>query len=223
MNDPQTGPLTVILAEDSVLLRDGLLRVFEWAGMTVTATCGDGAALVQAVLADPPDVVVADVRMPPTFTAEGVQAALEIRTHHPQLPIMMLSQYVEEEYAAELISSPAGVGYLLKDRVSETGDFIAALRTVAAGGTALDPDVVAQLLVRARRDNPLARLTKRERQVLELMAQGKDNAAICADFHLTTSSVEKHIGSIFSKLGLVPEVGQNRRVMAVLTWLNQDR
>lgn len=223
MNSPAPEPLTVILAEDSVLLRDGLLRVFEWAGITVTTTCGDGESLVKAVLANPPSIVVADVRMPPTFTAEGVKAALEIRTHHPQLPVMILSQYVEEEYAVDLISSPLGVGYLLKDRVSETGEFIEAIRTVAAGGTVLDPDVVAQLLVRARRDNPLARLTKRERQVLELMAQGKDNAAICADFHLTTSSVEKHIGSIFTKLDLAPEEGQNRRVMAVLAWLNQNR
>lgn len=218
-----TTPLTAILAEDSVLLRDGLLRLLERSKIQVTATCGDGDSLVQAVADNPPDVVITDVRMPPSFTSEGVKAALAIRATRPEQPIMVLSQYVEEDYATELISAPHGIGYLLKDRVADTSDFITALRNVAAGGTALDPEVVGQLMARTRHSNPLAQLTPREREVLELMAQGRTNSAIAQACFVSASSVEKHVSAIFTKLQLPPEEGQHRRVLAVLQWLNYER
>lgn len=215
-----TSVLTAILAEDSVLLRDGLLRLLERSKIDVVATCGDGESLVAAVRQQQPGIVITDVRMPPTNTSEGVRAALRIRAEYPQQPIMVLSQYVEEEYAVELISAPHGIGYLLKDRVADTKDFIAALRSVAAGGTALDPEVVGQLFARSRQQNPLAQLSAREAEVLELMAQGQTNAAIAASCFISASSVEKHISAIFNKLNLPPEDGQHRRVLAVLKWLN---
>lgn len=214
--------LTAIIAEDSVLLRDGLVRLLERAHIDVLATCDNGDDLIKLVAEHNPGVVIADVRMPPTFTSEGIEAALTIREKSPHVPILVLSQYVEEKYAADLLSNPRGLGYLLKDRVADTADFVRALKAVAAGGTELEPEVVAQLLTKSRRDNPLAALTPREREVLELMAHGKMNAAIAEECYISASSVEKHIAAIFSKLGLAPEDGHHRRVMAVLMWLRHD-
>lgn len=211
--------MRVVLAEDSMLLREGLARLLEEAGATVQAGVGDGTALVEAVAEHRPEVAVVDVRMPPSFTDEGLRAALEIRGRHPEIGILVLSQYVEESYATDLLEAGGGVGYLLKDRVSKLADLSDALTRVAAGGTVLDPEVVSALLTRRRRRDPLAELSPREREVLELMAQGRTNTAIGRLMVITQGAVEKHISSIFTKLGLPPSSDDHRRVMAVLAWL----
>ncbi|MBO4237478.1 MULTISPECIES: response regulator transcription factor [Pseudonocardia] len=211
--------MRVVLAEDSVLLREGLVRLLEEADATVLAAVGDGAALVAAVEEHQPEVAVVDVRMPPSFTDEGLRAALEIRRRFPSVGILVLSQYVEESYATDLLEAGGGVGYLLKDRVSKLADLSDALGRVAAGGTVLDPEVVSALLTKRRRRDPLAELSPREREVLELMAQGRTNIAIGRLMVITQGAVEKHISSIFTKLGLPPSSDDHRRVMAVLAWL----
>src|SRR6201985_852596 len=196
--------LRVVIGEDSVLLLAGLVKLLESAGFEVAATAGDGEALVAVVEREQPDVVIADVRMPPTHTDEAIRAALPIRGRWPDIAILVLSQYVEERYAADLLATnTTSVGYLLKDRVADVAEFLDALRRVAAGGTALDPEVVAQLLLRRGAD-PLAALTQRERDVLALMAEGRSNAEIGAALVLTASAVSKHIHSIFGQLGLQP-------------------
>ena len=218
----RTTTTRVVLAEDSVLLRDGIVRLLGTTGFDVVAACPDGETFLAAVDEHDPDLVVVDVRMPPTFTSEGIVAALQVRESHPETAVMVLSQYVEEQYATELVASRTkGVGYLLKDRVADTSDFIAALREVASGGTVLDPEVVTQLLTRARHQDPLAALTQREREVLGLMAQGRTNAAIAGDLYVSGGAVEKHVTSIFTKLDLPPADGDHRRVLAVLRWLDQ--
>jgi DNA-binding NarL/FixJ family response regulator len=214
--------LRVVLAEDSVLLREGLQRLLDDAGFDVVDACGDAESFLQSVQRNLPDLVVVDVRMPPTFTDEGVRAALVVRQEHPSIAVLVLSQYVEENYATELVASRSrGVGYLLKDRVADVGDFVEALRRVAAGGTALDPEVVTQLLSRAHRRDPLERLTPRETEVLQLMAEGRSNTAIAAALVVTEGAVEKHVSSIFSKLDLPPTETDHRRVLAVLRWLDR--
>lgn len=211
----------VMIAEDSVLLREGLTRLLTDAGLVVVAAVGTAEDLLRAVDADPPDVCVVDVRMPPTHTDEGVRAALVIRSSHPEVAVLVLSQYVEERYATDLLSGGggSGVGYLLKDRVADVGEFAQEVRRVAAGGTALDSEVVAQLLARSRRAHPLEGLTAREREVLALMAQGRSNSAIAAALVVTDGAVEKHVSSIFTKLGLPPAESDHRRVLAVLRHL----
>lgn len=216
----------VVIAEDSVLLREGLTRLLTDRGHEVVAGVGDGDALVKTVadLATDdqlPDVVVADVRMPPTHTDEGVRAAIELRGRYPRLGVLVLSQYVEEQYATELLAgSTQGVGYLLKDRVAEVREFVDAVGRVAAGGTALDPEVVAQLLGRSRKQDVLEGLTPREREVLGLMAEGRTNSAIAARMVVSGGAVEKHVSNIFLKLGLAQSDADHRRVLAVLTYLN---
>ena len=213
--------MRVVIAEDSVLLREGLTRLLTEASHEVAAVAGDGEEFLRAVGEHTPDVVVVDVRMPPTFTDEGLRAALVVRDRWPKVGVLVLSQWVEERYATELISGrPHGVGYLLKDRVADVAEFLDALRRVAAGGTALDPEVVAQLLV--RRGDPLDNLTDRERDVLALMAEGRSNAEIAATLVITDSAVSKHINSIFAKLGLYPHDAGHRRVLAVLRYLGVD-
>jgi DNA-binding NarL/FixJ family response regulator len=211
--------LRVVIGEDSVLLLAGLVKLLESAGFEVAATAGDATALLAVVERERPDLVIADVRMPPTHTDEGIRAALAIRAQWPDIALLVLSQYVEERYAADLLSAnTSSVGYLLKDRVADVTEFLDALRRVAAGGTALDPEVVAQLLVR-RGGDPLGTLTQRERDVLALMAEGRSNAEIAAALVITDSAVSKHINSIFAKLGLYPGDTGNRRVLAVLHYL----
>jgi DNA-binding NarL/FixJ family response regulator len=210
-----------VIAEDSVLLRVGLVKVLEAVGFEVVAAVSDADALLTAVEEHRPQVVVTDVRMPPGFTDEGVRAALLIRRQWPDIAVLLLSQYVEERYAADLLSSnTSGVGYLLKERVANVDDFVDALQRVAAGGTALDPEVVAQLLVRRHRD-PLEKLTARERDVLGLMAQGHSNAAIAGSLVISDSAVAKHISSIFTKLELPAADATHRRVLAVLRYLGE--
>lgn len=231
MSTPGTTPseteapqarLRIVLAEDSVLLREGLLRLLDDAGFDVVDSCGDAETFLRLVEKHRPDLVVVDVRMPPTFTDEGVRAALVVRQEHPDIAVLVLSQYVEENYATELVAARSkGVGYLLKDRVADVGDFVEALRRVAAGGTALDPEVVSQLLSRAHRRDPLERLTPRETEVLGLMAEGRSNTAIAAALVVTEGAVEKHVSSIFSKLDLTPTEHDHRRVLAVLRWLQR--
>lgn len=212
--------MRVMLAEDSTLLREGLVRLLAEEGHEVTAAVGDAVQLLAAVAADPPDVVVADVRMPPTHTDEGLRAALDIRARWPATGVLVLSQYVEKRYATELLTSgDGGVGYLLKDRVVEVDEFLDALARVARGQAAFDPEVVRQILARSTRTDPLARLTARERDVLAEMAQGHTNAAIAARLHVSLSAVEKHINAIFDKLGLSGTTGYSRRVLAVLRHL----
>ncbi|WP_438490542.1 response regulator transcription factor [Streptomyces sp. S186] len=217
--------MRVVIAEDSVLLREGLTRLLTDRGHEVVAGVGDGEALVRTVdglaaAGTPPDVVVADVRMPPTHTDEGVRAALRLRRDHPGVAVLVLSQYVEEQYATELLAgSSRGIGYLLKDRVAEVREFVDAVVRVARGGTALDPEVVAQLLGRSRKQDTLAHLTPREREVLGLMAEGRTNAAIARRLVVSDGAVEKHVSNIFLKLGLTPSDGDHRRVLAVLTYL----
>ncbi|MGD0560110.1 MAG: response regulator transcription factor [Streptosporangiaceae bacterium] len=214
-----TVTLRVVIGEDSVLLLAGLVKLLESAGFTVAATAGDATGLLTAVEREQPDLVIADVRMPPSHTDEGIRAAIEIRSRWPGIAILVLSQYVEERYAADLLSAnTSSVGYLLKDRVADVTEFLDALRRVAAGGTALDPEVVAQLLVR-RSGDPMRTLTQRERDVLALMAEGRDNAEIGTALVITDSAVSKHINSIFTKLDLHPGDGGNRRVLAVLHYL----
>jgi DNA-binding NarL/FixJ family response regulator len=210
----------VVIAEDSVLLREGLTRLLSEAGFEVVAAVSDAEQLLRRVGADLPEVVVADVRMPPTHRDEGVRAALVIRQRWPQTAVLLLSQYVEERYATELLAGDTrGVGYLLKDRVADVDEFVEALRRVGGGGTALDPEVVTQLLARSRRRHPLQRLTQRERQVLQLMAEGRSNGAIAGQLVVTDGAVEKHVSSIFAKLGLAPTESDHRRVLAVLRYL----
>jgi DNA-binding NarL/FixJ family response regulator len=210
----------VVLAEDSVLLRAGLTRLLGDAGFEVAAAVGDGEALLRAVAEHEPELAVIDVRMPPTHTDEGIQAALVIRRLYPDVAVLVLSQYVEERYATDLLAgSTRAVGYLLKDRVAHVEDFVDALRRVAAGGTALDPEVVAQLLVRHRAD-PRDRLTPRENEVLRLMAEGRSNTGIAEALRVSQSAVEKYVTNVFAKLDLAPTDTDHRRVLAVLTFLN---
>ena len=212
--------MRVVIAEDSVLLREGLTRLLAEAGLEVVAAVADAEQLLRVVGTDQPDVVVADVRMPPTHRDEGLRAALVIRKRWPQTAVLVLSQYVEERYATDLLAGDTrGVGYLLKDRVADVEEFIAALRRVGAGGTALDPEVVTQILARSRRARPLESLTPRERQVLQLMAEGRSNGAIAAALVVTEGAVEKHVSSIFTKFDLAPADGDHRRVLAVLRYL----
>lgn len=211
--------MQAVIAEDSVLLRVGLVKVLETAGFTVAAEVGDADALLAAVEEHRPELAVVDVRMPPGFTDEGIRAALVIRRQWPATAVLVLSQYVEERYAAELLTAnTSGVGYLLKQRVADVEEFVEALRRVTAGGTALDPQVVAQLLLRGRSD-PLERLTPRERDVLALMAEGRSNTGIAQALVVSDSAVAKHINNIFAKLGLPPADGDHRRVLAVLAFL----
>ncbi len=218
--------LRVVIAEDSVLLREGLTRLLTDRGLEVVAGVGDGEALLKTVhdLATAgalPDVVVADVRMPPTHTDEGVRACVTLRGLYPQVGVLVLSQYVEERYASELLAgSTRGVGYLLKDRVAEVREFVDAVVRVAGGGTALDPEVVQQLLSRSRKSDVLEGLTPREREVLGLMAEGRTNAAVARQLVVSDGAVEKHVSNIFLKLGLAQSPEDHRRVLAVLTYLN---
>ncbi len=215
--------MRIVIAEDLVLLRDGLVRLLTAHDHEVVAAVGDGPALVAAVTEHRPDIAIVDVRLPPTQRDEGLRAALEARRLVPGTPVLVLSQYVEESYAAELLADGAGaVGYLLKDRVADPSDFVASVARVAAGGTAIDQEVVSQLLARRRADDPLEELTPREREVLELMAQGLSNAAIAARLVVTDGAVEKHVTNIFGKLGLHTTAGGNLRVLAVLAWLRKE-
>jgi DNA-binding NarL/FixJ family response regulator len=211
----------VVIAEDLALLRDGLTRILDAFGFEVVEAVDNGPSVLPALIAHRPDVAVVDVRLPPTFTDEGLQAAIQARAQVPGLPILVLSQHVEQLYARELLSGRGGgVGYLLKDRVSNVGQFIDAVRQVAAGGTVMDPEVVSQLLARNAGDQPLRELTAREREVLGLMAEGRSNAAVAARLFITEKAVSKHINNIFSKLRLPPSDDDNRRVLAVLAYLN---
>jgi DNA-binding NarL/FixJ family response regulator len=213
--------MRVVLAEDLYLLRDGLTRLLQAHGIDVVAAVGSGTELLDVLLAQRPDVAVIDVRLPPTFTDEGLRVALEARKQLPGLPVLVLSQYVEQLYARELLSDQAGsVGYLLKDRVFSDEAFVEALRNVAGGGTVLDPEVIAKLLRRRAADEPITTLSPREREVLELMAQGRSNAAIAQRLFVSEKAVSKHSTSIFGKLGLEPSDDDNRRVLAVLAYLN---
>jgi len=210
----------LVIAEDSVLLREGLTRLLAEAGFDVVDAVNDGEQLLRSVETHRPDAVVADVRMPPTHTDEGLRAALVIRQQWPSTAVLVLSQWVEERYASELLAGKTrGVGYLLKDRVADVDEFVEALRRVGEGGTALDPDVVSQLLARSRQHDPLGRLTAREKEVLALMAEGRSNAGIAARLSVTEGAVEKHVSSIFAKLDLPPTEGDHRRVLAVLHYL----
>jgi DNA-binding NarL/FixJ family response regulator len=216
--------MRILIAEDSVLLRAGLTRLLLDAGEDVIASVGDADELLTAVERHQPELAVVDVRMPPTNTDDGLRAALEIRTRWPDIGILVLSQYVEERYATELLASgpergPSGIGYLLKDRVADVAEFLAAVRRVGEGGTALDPEVVAQLLARSRQHDPLAALSPRERDVLGAMAEGQSNAAIARSLVVNESTVEKHVTNIFTKLDLPPADHSHRRVLAVLRWL----
>jgi len=209
----------IVIAEDSVLLRDGLTRMLTDGGFDVVEAVPDARHLLRAVAEHRPDLAVIDVRMPPTHTDEGIRAALVIRREHPDVALLVLSQYVEESYANDLLSAAtSSVGYLLKDRVARVGDFLDAVRRVAAGGTVLDPEVVAQLLAR-RRDAPIQRLTARELQVLQLMAEGRSNTGIVAALKVSPSAVEKYVTNIFTKLDLPPTAADHRRVLAVLKYL----
>jgi DNA-binding NarL/FixJ family response regulator len=211
----------VVIAEDSVLLRAGIQRLLADEGISVVAAVEDGTGLLDAVAEHRPDLAIVDVRMPPTFTDEGLRAAVEARNRIPGLPILVLSQYVEESYAIELVAGGAqGIGYLLKERVADVAEFVQAARTVASGGTCIDQEVISQLISR-KRQNPIAELSRRERVVLELMAQGMANTAIARQLVVTDGAVEKHIGNIFAKLGLEPRSEEHRRVRAVLTYLEQ--
>ena len=214
------APLRAVVADDSVLLRDGIVRLLADSGIVVVAAVGDAAALLDAVAQHVPDIALVDVRMPPTHTDEGIRAAIEIRRSHPGVAVLVLSQYVEERYAGDLLSGDVGgVGYLLKDRVMDIAEFVAALRRVAAGGSAIDGEVVGQLLGRTRHRSELDRLTAREREVLTAMAEGMSNAGIAEHMVISAGAVEKHISNVFAKLDLPPEDHAHRRVLAVLTYL----
>ena len=214
------GPLRVVIAEDAALFREGLIRLLSERGHRVCAAVADGQALLDAVAAHRPDVAVVDIRMPPTHSDEGLRAALELRRDHPGTGVLVFSQYIETRYAARLLEpNAAGVGYLLKDRVADVREFVDALARVAAGGTALDPEVVGQLLGASRNADDLAALTPREREVLALMAEGRSNAGIANALVVSVGVVEKHVASVFGKLRLPPDEGDNRRVLAVLRFL----
>ncbi|MBP5939259.1 response regulator transcription factor [Streptomyces acidiscabies] len=212
--------MRVVIAEDNALLREGMVLLLASAGHEVVAVAGSGPEILPALLEHRPDVAVLDVRMPPNFRDEGLVAALQAREKIPALPVLVLSQYVEESYAAELLGGGAsGVGYLLKDRVGRVDEFLDALDRVASGGTALDPEVITELMTR-RRDSPLDQLTPREREVLKLMAEGRDNTTIARTLVVTERAVSKHIGNVFLKLGLPQSDSGHRRVLAVLAYLN---
>jgi DNA-binding NarL/FixJ family response regulator len=217
-----TGP-RVVIAEDTAILREGLAQLLTDRGYEVRVTVGDGDALLAAVAEHRPDVTVVDVRMPPTFTDEGLRAAITLRREYPGTAVLMFSQYVETRYAARLLAGgAAGVGYLLKDRVADVAEFSAALARVAAGGTALDPEVVSQMVGTSPRAASVSGLTRREREVLSMMAEGRSNAAIAAALVVSPGAVEKHVASIFAKLGLLPSESDNRRVLAVLHYLRSS-
>ena len=212
--------MRIVIAEDSVLLRAGLTRILADAGEEVVATVGDADELITTVGRHRPDLALVDVRMPPTNTDDGLRAALAVRARWPEVAILVLSQYVEETYASELLADDtAGLGYLLKDRIADVGEFLGAVRRVGEGGTALDPEVVAQLLARARRRDPLERLSPREGEVLALMAEGRTNPAIARELVVSDKAIEKHVSNIFLKLDLPPATDDHRRVLAVLRWL----
>lgn len=215
-------PVRVVLAEDGVLLREGLAGLLGRFDFSVVAAVGDAVALVSAVAATTPDLVITDIRMPPEHTDDGLRAAVQLRTSQPSLPVVVLSQYVQEEYASTLLDTGTGrgVGYLLKDRVVDVEDFVAALRSVAAGGTVIDPEVVRRLLNRSR--DPLSRLSARETEVLALIAEGHSNSAIAGRLFVSEAAVGKHVGNILSKLDLPPAEDTNRRVLAVLAYLRSD-
>ncbi|WP_460797828.1 response regulator [Microbacterium sp. GXF0217] len=215
--------MRILICEDSVLLREGLVRLLEDAGHEVVAALPDTNGLHDAVTEHAPDLCILDVRLPPTFTDEGIRAALEIRARQAQLPILVLSQYVEERYASDLIAAQGGpLGYLLKDRVADVADFVASVERIADGATVLDPEVVAQLLTRRNKDDRMLRLTERERTVLALIAEGKSNQAIAGLLFLSEGSVEKHITSIFQKLGFEQDESGNRRVLAALAHIENN-
>lgn len=215
--------MRIVIAEDSVLLRAGLTRILLDAGEDVVATVGDADELLRVVELHEPDLALVDVRMPPTHTDDGLRAALRIRSEKPGVGILVLSQYVEEQYATELLSNDmSALGYLLKDRIAEVGEFLSAVRQVGNGGTVLDPEVVGQLLARTGRTDPLSRLTAREREVLALMAEGRTNPAIARLLVVSDKAVEKHVGNIFSKLDLPPAADDHRRVLAVLRWVQGE-
>ena len=215
--------MRIVLADDSVLLREGIARLLEDAGFEIVGQAGTAEQLLLKVRSYKPAVAIIDIRMPPTHTDEGLRAAREIRAQHPGTAVLMLSQYVEPDYALDLLADSAeGVGYLLKDRVADIGEFAAAVRRVGEGGSALDPSVVSLLVGRRRVDDPLQWLTPREREVLELMAEGRSNQAICERLTITQRAVEKHVTSIFSKLHLPADAGDHRRVLAVLAFLRRD-
>ncbi len=214
--------MRVLIAEDVFLLRDGLTRLLEAHGLHVIAAVDNGADLLAAVTADKPDVAIVDVRLPPTFTDEGLRAAIAARRQLPGLPVLVLSQYVEQLYARELLAAgTGGIGYLLKDRVLDGAQFVGAVRRVAGGGTAMDPEVIARLLVRNSADGAVATLSPREREVLGLMAEGRSNAAIAQQLVITERAVTKHTASIFQRLGLLQSDDDNRRVLAVLAYLGR--
>ncbi|KUH75783.1 LuxR family transcriptional regulator [Mycolicibacterium novocastrense] len=212
--------MRIVIAEDSALLRAGVERILTDAEHQVVASVGDATDLLGLVKETDPDLVIVDVRMPPTFTDEGIRAAALLRDENPESPVLVLSHYVEERYASDLISSDTrGFGYLLKDRVADVPAFLEAVTVVGTGGTVLDPEVVSQILARSHRRSALDELTPREREVLQLMAEGKTNSAIASTLYMSTGSAEKHIASIFTKLGLAPDDTENRRVLAVLRYL----
>jgi DNA-binding NarL/FixJ family response regulator len=212
----------VVIAEDLALLRDGLTRLLRDNGFDVVDAVRDGDALIHAVMREQPEIAIVDIRLPPSFRDEGLRVALELRERHPETAILVVSQYVEPTYAAELLADGrGGIGYLLKDRIMEVDDFVDAVRRVADGGTALDPEVVAQLFSRRQDDGPLGQLTPREREVLALMAEGRSNAGIAEQLVLTVGAVEKHIANILMKLRLPPSDSDHRRVLAVLTYLQE--
>jgi DNA-binding NarL/FixJ family response regulator len=221
MNEPQRGPVRVAIAEDSAILRDGLVQLLSDRGFTITGAVGDAEALQRSVEWDPPDVAVIDIRMPPTFTDEGLRAAIELRRHHGGLGILLFSQYIETRYAAELLADDAaGIGYLLKDRVADVSDFVEALLRVASGGTALDPEVITQLMGASRRTDSISVLSAREKEVLTLMAEGRSNGAIAAALVISDGAVEKHVANIFTKFDLPVSQSDHRRVLAVLRFLD---
>ncbi|GGR02402.1 response regulator transcription factor [Streptomyces netropsis] len=214
--------MRVVIAEDLFLLRDGLVRMLEAYGFEIVAAVDSGPGLARALAESKPDVAVVDVRLPPSFTDEGLQCALAARRETPGLPVLVLSQHVEQLYARELLADGSGgIGYLLKDRVFDADQFVDAVRRVAAGGTAMDPQVISQLLTRRSRDEPLGQLTPREREVMELVAQGRSNAAIATRLLVTERAVAKHTSNIFAKLALPPSDDDNRRVLAVLAYLDR--
>ena len=223
--EPDRASKRVVIAEDSVLLRAGIARLLDDAGDQVVAAVDNAELLLAAVAEHLPDICVVDVRMPPTFTDEGIRAAVEIRRRHPRVAVLVLSQYVEERYATDLLADgqAGGVGYLLKDRVADVREFVDALHRVAGGGTALDPEVVSQLFARRRRTPGIDQLTPRETEVLQLMAEGRSNGGIADGLVVSAGAVEKHVNNIFAKLGLTPDSGDHRRVLAVLKYLEGGR